>query len=418
MAAPDWLCASMAPAWQDRYGTRVDAYRLPADEQERRALAMEIAADGYRLLEAVFVSTAPAWLREVPTVGILRTVWVQQFIRTISDGEQEVAWRGKDDLPPSRVLVASPYDPQARYAKKRGSAWVGYKIHLSESCDNTEESQRPHLITHVVTTDATVNDAMVVEDIHDRLTSKDLLPAEHLLDAGYTSAELLLTAPTLRGVNVIGPVRSNNTRQSAQGRGFGKTAFTIDWQANLGIRPTTQAARQHAGVVGSTPMHSLCGRAQPGGLSRASGRRSRLCETHTRQALCSAHLVPLPHGRTGTSIVVAPSRVTNQTRTTGNVRRNRRGRLAPGRSRRRVVADLLVPDLHTLPVLWKIDGNTAIASFLSEHFDLKEGRNYFPFPYGWRRDNRAAPRANSPIRAPLGCRTGAEIAATPRPNWS
>jgi transposase len=102
-AAPEWMVVSMDPAWQKRYGTRVDAYRLPSDEQERRGLARQIATDGYRLLEAVFEAAAPSWLREVPAIGVLRTVWVQQFTRLIGDGEQEVAWRGKDDLPPSRV---------------------------------------------------------------------------------------------------------------------------------------------------------------------------------------------------------------------------------------------------------------------------------------------------------------------------
>lgn len=57
-----------------------------------------------------------------------------------------------------------------------------------------------------------------------------------------------------------------------------------------------------------------------------------------------------------------------------------------------VVADRLVPDLHTLPGLWKIDGYTAIERFLLAQFDLKEGQNYFPFPYDWRRDNRASAR--------------------------
>lgn len=242
-AAPDWLRVSMDPAWQERYGARVDAYRLPTDEQERRTLAQQIAADGYRLLEAVFSPAAPAWLREVPAVGILRTVWIQQFTRTVTDSGEEVTWRGKDDLPPSGAMVASPYDPEAWYAKKRGSAWVGYKIHLSESCDDPEESKRPHLITHVVTTDATVNDAMVVEEVHDRLTGKQLLPSEHLLDAGYTSAELLLTAPAARGVSVVGPVRSNNTRQSTQGNGFGRSAFTIDWQAGQAVCPTGATSR-------------------------------------------------------------------------------------------------------------------------------------------------------------------------------
>ncbi|MEW2306995.1 IS1182 family transposase [Streptomyces sp. NPDC006655] len=242
-AAPEWIRVSMDPLWQERYGARVDAYRLPTDEQERRELARQIAVDGYRLLEAVFASAAPAWIRQVPAVGVLRTVWVQQFTRTINDGEQEVAWRGKDDLPPSRVLIASPYDPEARYAKKRGSAWVGYKIHLSESCDDPAESQRPHLITEVITTDATVNDAMVVDEVHNRLADKKLLPAEHLLDAGYTSAELLVTAPVALGVSVVGPVRSNNTRQSVEKSGFGKTAFSIDWQAKQAICPTGATSR-------------------------------------------------------------------------------------------------------------------------------------------------------------------------------
>ncbi|MFF4583688.1 IS1182 family transposase [Streptomyces sp. NPDC001373] len=242
-AAPDWLRASMDPAWQERYGAGVDAYRLPADEQERRELARQIATDGYSLLEAVFAPETSARLRQVPALTVLRTVWVQQFTRTIADGEEEVAWRGKDDLPPSRVLIASPYDPDARYAKKRGSAWVGYKIHVSEGCDDPEEAKRPHLTTHVVTTEATVNDAMVVEEVHDGLAGKDLLPAKHLLDAGYTSAELLLTAPVSHGVAVTGPVRSNTTRQAAPGGGFGKRAFTINWSAKQATCPTGASSR-------------------------------------------------------------------------------------------------------------------------------------------------------------------------------
>ncbi|MEU9719632.1 hypothetical protein [Streptomyces sp. NPDC047976] len=57
-----------------------------------------------------------------------------------------------------------------------------------------------------------------------------------------------------------------------------------------------------------------------------------------------------------------------------------------------VVADRLVPDLHTLPGLWKIDGYTQTQRFLLDRFDLTQGENYFPFPYDWRRDNRAAAR--------------------------
>ena len=42
----------------------------------------------------------------------------------------------------------SPYDPEARYARKETTTWVGYNVHLTETCDDGA----PHLITHVETT--------------------------------------------------------------------------------------------------------------------------------------------------------------------------------------------------------------------------------------------------------------------------
>lgn len=58
----------------------------------------------------------------------------------------------------------------------------------------------------------------------------------------------------------------------------------------------------------------------------------------------------------------------------------------------RVVADKLIPDLHLLPGLWKIDGYTQVADAIKSRFDVEEGKNFFPFPYDWRRDNRVAAR--------------------------
>jgi hypothetical protein len=55
-------------------------------------------------------------------------------------------------------------------------------------------------------------------------------------------------------------------------------------------------------------------------------------------------------------------------------------------------ATALMPDLHLIPGLWKIDGYSAIADMLLANFELTEGRNFFRFPYDWRRDNRVAAR--------------------------
>jgi pimeloyl-ACP methyl ester carboxylesterase len=57
-----------------------------------------------------------------------------------------------------------------------------------------------------------------------------------------------------------------------------------------------------------------------------------------------------------------------------------------------VTAPKLVPDLHIIPGLWKIDGYTKIARRLITDLELRPGSNYFEFPYDWRRDNRVAAR--------------------------
>ncbi len=65
-----------------------------------------------------------------------------------------------------------------------------------------------------------------------------------------------------------------------------------------------------------------------------------------------------------------------------------------------IVADSLAPDLHLLPGLWKIDGYSKVADTILAKFAVKEGENFFRYPYDWRRDNRVA--ANRLARASAG----------------
>jgi pimeloyl-ACP methyl ester carboxylesterase len=55
-----------------------------------------------------------------------------------------------------------------------------------------------------------------------------------------------------------------------------------------------------------------------------------------------------------------------------------------------VTAPRLMPDLHLVPGFWKIDGYTKIRERLLDTFDFTVGKNWFDFPYDWRRDNRVA----------------------------
>jgi len=178
VAAPDWLRAHVPADWHDRYDRRSEDYRLPTAKTERAALAAAIGTDGLALLTAVYAATAPAWLRELPAVRTLRAVWVQQYYAPDATGA--VRWREEADWPPSAVLIQSPHDPDARYSTKRDTHWVGYKAHLTETCDE----DMPHLITDVQTTLATTADVTMLPQVQEDLAWRDRLPAEHIVDAG------------------------------------------------------------------------------------------------------------------------------------------------------------------------------------------------------------------------------------------
>jgi transposase len=184
VAAPDWLRAHSQAEWVDRYGPRSEDSRSPLGEAERLAFAEEIGEHGRELLDALFDPTAPRWLREVPAAEILRQVWVQNYQRI----DDIVRWRSSDNIPPPSRYIGSPYDEEAHYSKKRSMTWVGYKVHLTESC----EAHLPLIVTHVETTSAPVSDDAMTATIHAELDRKHLLPAEHLVVTSYVDAKLLV----------------------------------------------------------------------------------------------------------------------------------------------------------------------------------------------------------------------------------
>lgn len=223
VVAPEWLAAHVTADWFDRYSHRVESYRLPKQSEACRQWAVMNGKDGMQLLSALYDPAAPAWLRQVPAVEVLRRIWIQQYV--IEDGH--LRWRMSEELPLGALLICSPYDVEARYSKKRSTEWTGYKAHLTEAC----EQDQPHLITHVETTVATTPDGAVVETIHQSLAEKELLPAEHLMDTGYVDAGVLVESREKHEVDVCGPVPPDTTWQKRAGEGFDIACFGVDWEA-------------------------------------------------------------------------------------------------------------------------------------------------------------------------------------------
>jgi transposase len=158
VVASDWLRRITPPEWVERYGRRAEDDRLPNKETERQLRRMAVGIDGFSLLRSIYHETAPYWLRKIPAVEVMRRIWLHNYYLDNSDGDQggddqggdaqgQLRWRESDNIPPASKFASSPYDPDAHYARKNTTQWVGYKVHVTETC----EDGLPHLITHIET---------------------------------------------------------------------------------------------------------------------------------------------------------------------------------------------------------------------------------------------------------------------------
>lgn len=232
--APDWIQNHAKPEWFERYARPFEESRLPASRTQRYALAETIGADGYHLLNAIY-EQAPEWIRHIPAIETLRRVWVQQF--HFADGV--VRWREGGNLPPASIMIYSPHDLDARYGKKRDVEWKGYKVHLTECCDQ----DLPLVITDVQTTPAATTDFEVLDKIQADLAARDLLPEEHIVDSGYMTGEHLVSSQKQYDITLVGPMLPDPSWQARAKNGFDISTFAIDWESKLVRCPEGKASR-------------------------------------------------------------------------------------------------------------------------------------------------------------------------------
>src|SRR3712207_2912617 len=195
-AAPDWLRTAVPEAWYRRYARRVEDTRLPRAAAEREAYARAVGEDGFALLDRLDQPETAPELRRLPQVAVLRQVWARQVLREPARPGGSVRLRAKTDPPPAAAPVESPYDPQARYRNRHAVSWIGYTVHLSETC----EDDTVHLLTQAMTTTAAVHEAQCTAAIHQALARQGLSPGEHLVDAAYVDAALLVRSRDRKSV--------------------------------------------------------------------------------------------------------------------------------------------------------------------------------------------------------------------------
>ncbi|MBD1852803.1 transposase [Leptolyngbya sp. FACHB-711] len=169
----------------------------------------------------------PIEWQQLSSIIALQLVWQRHYEVLIDDktGFKQVRFKPKRELAKATEGIESPYDTEARYRSRYGVSWIGYMVHWSETCEDDD----CHLITHVMTTPATVHEANCTQEIHQALIDKELPPSEHYVDSAYVDAHLLVEAQA-QGITIVGPTRPNVTWQTKTVDAFDFTQFTVDWE--------------------------------------------------------------------------------------------------------------------------------------------------------------------------------------------
>lgn len=233
--APTWLAALAPDTWFERYVDRIDLQRVSKSHKKRVEWRDQLGKDGWMLLQAVRAVQAPQGLAQRPSVLLLDQVWQQHF----EQRPQGVHWRA-GPLVSEQDRVLSPYDVDARHARKRSTEWIGYKCHLTETC--SQEPGRVNLIVQVHTTPATTHDGEALDPILQEAEQRGVGSREHWVDQGYMSGERLV-AQREKQRELIGPVAYGQGWQSRQEGGLTVEDFVLDRAAKVAICPQGQASR-------------------------------------------------------------------------------------------------------------------------------------------------------------------------------
>jgi len=203
-------------------GTRPDLRKMD-DKKRRRTL---IQAGQYAIEVLVFADSHKDQTQEMEAIRILREVVVQEF-RIV---DKEVTPLDKDERKktPGCDRIVTPHDPDARYGKKRGKGWVGYKVEVAE----TAESDRPNFITDIQVQNAVEQDRDALEPVVEELVKKEVPPGKLYVDQGYTSGKQIDKMREVYDIDLRGTVA-----EETYGDMFPQSRFQIDHEKQMAICP-------------------------------------------------------------------------------------------------------------------------------------------------------------------------------------
>jgi transposase len=229
----EWVVSVVSEDWFDRYVHRFELQRFPKGKQAQEELMKHVGEDANFLIQAACREGTPQEVREHPRMTLLKQVWDQHFESIEGKG---IKWRD-GPLVANNERIVTPHDEEARESTKRDVDWLGYKVHITETC---EKDEVVHLIKNVETTRATEQDAEETEALIEAEIKRGDPPRDVFLDASYMSGKHLVTYEK-RGIRLIGPVLPDPSAQEKAG--YGLRVFEIDWDKKEATCPKGETSK-------------------------------------------------------------------------------------------------------------------------------------------------------------------------------
>ena len=175
-------------------------------------------------------------LSELESVKLLRRVFSEQF--EVVEGTVQPCMKR------SASSVQNPHDPDAHYAQKRKTEWVGYKVHVVESVDPERSAKKKgepseNFVTEIMTSPAGQNEmAGLAEAVSQERQHHGIEPQAMYADAGYVT-ERTLTEAERNGTELLGP-----TRPDPHHGPYNADAFVVDVANQRAVCPQGKTSSQ------------------------------------------------------------------------------------------------------------------------------------------------------------------------------
>jgi transposase len=222
-----WGLAHLPASFVETHTKRRGDYRLGKDQVSQAF--QQVGQEGFWLLDQVAQQGTPD-LQNLDEIAVLHRVLHEQF-KPPTDGSPPVPL---DDRTASGDVIATPHDPDVRYARKgQSTTWEGYKVQVTETVD-----AELALITDIRVRPAQEHDSQALHDIQATLHVRQVPPAQQYVDKAYVNGATLHRSTThhidLRGELAAPPPK--------KGKGFQLSDFKLLIPARIAICPAGRFA--------------------------------------------------------------------------------------------------------------------------------------------------------------------------------